>query len=454
MIFIEIKELVEQKKWTALKNKLTELNIADIAEFLETLEKPELIKIFRLLPKEISAEAFTHVPSDMQQTIIESITDKEISFIIDEIFLDDTIDFIEEMPSNVVRRVLKNTDSENRKLINQFLNYPEDSAGSLMTIEYVSLKRTDTVERALEIIRTHGVNKETINTCYVRSSPGRVLEGAVSIRDIILAAPGTLIGDLMNTNVISTQTLADQEKVVSLFKKYDLTAMPVVDRENRIVGIITVDDIVEVIEQEATEDIQKMAAVIPTEQEYLKTGVFSQAGHRIMWLMILMISATVTSHIMAGYESMLATSTVLLLFIPMLMGTGGNAGSQAATLVIRGLAVGEIHRVDFFRVLWKELRVGLTTGAMLGGVNFIKIILFDNMVFGREIELMVILTISLALMCTVTVAKITGGVLPIIAKFFRIDPAIMASPIISTSTDAISLLVFFNLAVWILGLTV
>jgi magnesium transporter len=427
------------------------MNVADVAEFLETLEKSDLLKLFRLLPKEMGAEVFALFSPEAQLQIVQSITDKEIMFIIDELFLDDTIDFIEEMPSNVVKRVLKNTSPQTRKLINRFLNYPEDSAGSLMTVEYVSLEKSMTTGTALGQIRKTGVDKETINTCYV-SSVSRVLEGAVSIRNIILADPNTKVADIMESNVISCQTTDDREHVAELFKKYDLSALPVVDTENRIVGIITVDDIIEVIEQEATEDIQKMAGTTPNDEEYLKTGIFTLAMHRIVWLLILMVSATVTSHIMAGYEQMLASSTVLMYFVPMLMGTGGNAGSQAATLIIRGLAVGEIHRTDFWRVWLKECSVGLITGVILGAVNYLKIFIFDNPVLHAAIPHNVMLTVSLSMATTVTIAKMFGGILPILAKFLKIDPAIMASPIISTCTDAISLLVFFNLSVAILGL--
>jgi len=401
--------------------------------------------MFRILPKEIAATAFSYMSYDQQRYIIESITDKEIEIIIDELFLDDTIDFLEEMPANVVKKVLKNTDDKTRKLINQFLNYPEDSAGSIMTIEYVDLKREMTVRQAIDHIKKTGIDKETINTCYVMDQ-SRKLEGVISIRKLILSDDDVLIGDIMDKDVIYINTSDDQEKIAMLFKKYDFISMPVVDKERRLVGIITVDDVVDIIDQENTEDFQRMAAMQPSEEEYLKTSVLELAKNRIPWLLILMISATFTGNIIRKYEEALQSVVILASFIPMLMDTGGNAGAQSSTLVIRGIALGEIKLNDLGKILWKEFRVSVIVGLILAIVNFLRIYFLEKVAFNISI------VVSISIFATVILAKIVGGSLPIIAKKLKLDPAIMASPLITTIVDAVALMIYFAAATSILGL--
>jgi len=436
-------ELIENGKYSEARNKLIDMNEVDIAQLLEELDKQKLLIIFRILPKEIAAGVFSYIPYDLQGYIIESITDKEIKDIIDELFLDDTIDFLEEMPSNIVKRVLKATDVETRKLINQFLKYPEDSAGSIMTIEYVDLKKEMTVEQALKHIKETGVDKETIDTCYVLDS-NRILEGVVPIRKLILSDESTRVEDIMTTDPIYISTLDDHEKIASLFKKYDFISMPVVDNERRLVGIVTIDDVVDIIDQENTEDFQKMAAMHPSDEEYLKTNPLVLARHRITWLLILMVSATFTGNIITRFNDVLQSVVVLAAFIPMLMDTGGNSGSQSSTLIIRGLALGEIETRDIFKVIWKEIQVSLVVGLALSSVNFLRIY------FLMKTDLYVSLTVCLTLFCTIVIAKIIGGVLPILAKKLRLDPAIMASPLITTLVDAAALTIYFSMASWLL----
>ncbi|NLX78192.1 MAG: magnesium transporter [Clostridiaceae bacterium] len=436
-------ELIENGKYSEARNKLIDMNEVDIAQLLEELDKQKLLIIFRILPKEIAAGVFSYIPYDLQGYIIESITDKEIKDIIDELFLDDTIDFLEEMPSNIVKRVLKATDVETRKLINQFLKYPEDSAGSIMTIEYVDLKKEMTVEQALKHIKETGVDKETIDTCYVLDS-NRILEGVVPIRKLILSDESTRVEDIMTTDPIYISTLDDHEKIASLFKKYDFISMPVVDNERRLVGIVTIDDVVDIIDQENTEDFQKMAAMHPSDGEYLKTNPLVLARHRITWLLILMVSATFTGNIITRFNDVLQSVVVLAAFIPMLMDTGGNSGSQSSTLIIRGLALGEIETRDIFKVIWKEIQVSLVVGLALSSVNFLRIY------FLMKTDLYVSLTVCLTLFCTIVIAKIIGGVLPILAKKLRLDPAIMASPLITTLVDAAALTIYFSMASWLL----
>ena len=363
----------------------------------------------------------------------------------DELYMDDTVDFLEEMPSNVVKRVLKNTDETTRKTINQLLQYPDDSAGSIMTTEFVDLKKEMTVQQALERIRKTGVDKETINTCYVLS-PQRKLEGVVSIRTLILSPPDAVLTELMDTNIKTIHTLDDQETTAYLFRKYDLLSMPVVDTENRLVGIITIDDIVDVIEQEATEDFHKMAAMTPSEDPYLKIGVFTLAKNRITWLMVLMISATFTGFIIQHFEGALSQVVALTSYIPMLMGTSGNAGNQSSTMIIRSLALNELEFSDLFRVMWKELRVGFVTALLLAVVNFARIMVFDR------VSIFIALTVSLSLFCVVCLAKVVGGILPILAEKMHLDPVIMASPIITTILDTVSLVIYFRFATAILGI--
>ncbi|NSW91862.1 MAG: magnesium transporter [Firmicutes bacterium] len=378
-------------------------------------------------------------------TIIESITDKEIKYIIDELFLDDTIELLEEMPANIVKKILKNANENTRKLINQLLKYPENSAGSIMTIEYVDLKKEMTVKQALEHIRKTGVDKETIDVCYVIDN-NRKLEGSIPIRKLILNNEDVIVADVMDINVIAVNTHVDQEEIASLFKKYDLVAMPVVDNENRLVGIITIDDVVDVIEQENTEDFQKMAAIAPSEEEYLKSNVMMLAKHRILWLLVLMVSATFTGRVIMRYEALLQSVVALTAFIPMLMDTGGNAGSQAATLIIRGLALGEIKLNDILKIIWKEFRVSVLVGIALAGVNFIRLY------FIEKTSIMITTTVCISLIVTVILAKVIGGMLPVAAKSLKLDPAIMASPLITTIVDAMSLIAYFTIATWLLGL--
>lgn len=439
----KIFELIEQGKYAQLKEEIISMNVVDIALLFEEIESHKILVVFRILPKEIASGVFTHMSNELQQYIIESITDKEIGNIIEELFLDDTVDFLEEMPANVVKRVLINADSDTRNLINQFLDYPDDSAGSIMTIEYVDLKKEMTVKQAIERIKDTGIDKETIDTCYV-TDHNRVLEGIINIRKLILSDELEIVKDIMETDVKRIFTHDNREEIVALFKKYDYFVMPVVDNENRLVGIVTMDDILDIIDQENTEDFQRMAAMQPSEKEYLKTNAFSLARHRIPWLLVLMISATFTGKIIRRYDDALQSVMILASFIPMLMDTGGNAGSQSSTLIIRGLALGEIRMVDFFKVFWKELQVSFIAGVTLAVVNFFRIYFFE------KADLLVSLTVCTTLFFVVILAKIVGGLLPLIAKKLKIDPAIMASPLITTIVDAIALIIYFTTATWLL----
>jgi magnesium transporter len=432
-------ELIEQNKFAQVKNTIVQMNEVDIATFLEELERPKLLMVFRLLPKEIAADVFSYFSYEMQAYIVESITDKETESILDLLFLDDVVALIEEVPSNVVKKVLKNTDLERRALINQFLQYPEDSAGSIMTVEYVDLKASMTVKEALYHIKKTGVDKATINTCYVTDSR-RILEGVISIRKLILSDDDEIVGELMDRQFIYAHTLEDRESTAALFKKYDLLSIPVVDNEKRLVGIVTIDDIVDVIDLETTEDMQIMAAMQPSEEEYLKTSVWNLSKHRIMWLMILMFTAIVTGSIITKYNNLLESALILSTFIPMLMDTGGNSGAQSSTLVIRGLALGEIETKDVLKVVWKELRVGLLVGFALSVVNFLRLLLISR------VGLMIAITVCISLYCTVVLAKLIGGFLPILARKLKLDPAIMAGPLITTIVDMCSLTIFFNIA--------
>lgn len=441
----KILDLIEQGKYVDVRKQIIEMNVVDIAQLFEEIEKQKLLVVFRILPKDIASDVFAYIPNELQKFIVESISDKEIKSIIDELFLDDVIAFLEEMPSNIVKKVLKNTDEETRKLINQFLNYPEDSAGSIMTIEFVDLKKEMTVKQALQHIKETGVDKETIDTCYVIDN-NRILEGVISIRKLILSEESALVKDIMQKDAVYINTHDDQEKMASLFKKYDLLSMPVVDNERRLVGIVTIDDVIDVIEQANTEDIQKMAAMQPSEEKYLKTNALVLAKHRIIWLLILMISATFTGKIIRKFDDVLQAVVVLASFIPMIMDTGGNSGSQSSALVIRGLALGEISLKDAFKVLWKEIQVGCIVGLALSSVNFLRIY------FLEKTDFMVSLTVSITLLLTVILAKIVGGILPILAKKCKLDPAIMAGPLITTVVDAVALTIYFSTAVWLLGI--
>ena len=438
-------ELVETRQFRRLKELLIEMNEVDVASFMEELDSEKTVVVFRMLPKELATDVFACLSLENQQHIINSITDVELRGIIEDLFVDDAVDMLEELPASVVKRVLQNASPDTRKLINQFLQYPENSAGSIMTAEYVGLKKTMTVEEAFAYIRKHGVDKETIYTCYVMDGVRR-LEGVVTVKDLLMNPYDTRIEDIMDTHVIKAVTTEDQEDVVESFHKYDLLSLPVVDHEERLVGIVTVDDIVDVMEQEATEDFEKMAAMVPSEKPYLKTGVFQLAKNRIVWLLVLMISSMITGGILGKYENAFAIIPLLVTFIPMLTDTGGNAGSQSSTLIIRGMAVGEIEPRDVFRVVWKELRVGAMVGVVLGAVNYIRLVI---MYPGNE---MICLTVVLSLFVTVVLAKTIGCVLPIAAKVCRMDPAIMAAPLITTIVVAFSLVIYFQLACRLLNL--
>lgn len=441
----EIKDMIENKKFKDVKFKIQELNTVQIADILDELPVSEAVILFRMLAKDLAAEVFSYLSNEKQMHIINTITDHEMKSIMEELFFDDMIDIIEEMPSNVVKKILKNTNVEERGLINQFLNYPEFSAGSLMTIEYVDLKKEMSVREAIDRIKNIGIEKETIYTCYVLGNQ-RNLEGTVSLRKLVTSPDTLLIADIMNTNFISVHTHDDQEEVANLFKKYDLIAIPVTDGENRLTGIITIDDIVDVIDQENTEDFQKMAGIHPTEEAYLENSVWNMAKHRFVWLMVLMVSATFTGRIIQKYEIVLQSVVVLAAFIPMLMDTGGNAGAQSSTMVIRGLALGDLTTKDFFRIIRKELSVSIVVATALAFINFMRI------VFLEKVDVTVAVVVTITLFVTIVLAKIVGATLPIVAKVIRVDPAVMASPLITTIVDAVALLVYFGLAALLLGI--
>ena len=438
-------ELAKEKKYRLLKEELVELNEVDIASFIEELDSERTVIVFRMLPKALATEVFAELPVDKQSHIINSITDKELSEIVDELYVDDAVDLVEELPATVVRRVLQNTKPETRKLINQFLNYPENSAGSIMTAEYVGLKKNMTVEQSFAYIRHHGVDSETIYTCYVMDEK-RHLEGVVTVKELLMNAYETRLETIMDTHVIKVTTTEDQEAVADMMNRYGLLCIPVVDSEDRLVGIITVDDVMEVMEEEATEDFEKMAAMLPSEKPYLKTSVFQLAKNRIPWLLILMLSSTITGAILVKYETAFAAVPLLVSFIPMLMDTGGNSGSQSSTMVIRGMALGEIEPSDVLKVLWKEIRVGFMVGFVLAVVNFIRLMI------QYPGNTMICVTVVISMFATVVAAKTIGCTLPIGAKVLKLDPAIMASPMITTIVDAVSLMVYFNLACHLLDM--
>lgn len=451
----KISEMIEEKRFKELKTLFAgDSNPIDLAEAFEELSEKGLIIAFRMLSKEQAAEVFVEMPSDLQELLIGSINDRELKEMIDELYLDDAVDIIEEMPANVVARILKTTDAETRKTINEILLYPEDSAGSIMTPEYVALKKTMTVGEAFEHIRSVGVDKETVYTCYVTES--RHLIGVVSVRSMLIADRDTPLTELMHTNYISVTTTDDKEFVAAQIKKYGYMALPVVDREKRLVGIVTIDDAMDVMEEEMTEDMQIMAAMSPSEDPYLKTSAWRIWKQRIPWLLLLMVSATFTGMIISGFEASLAIFPALTAFIPMLMDTGGNSGSQASVTVIRALALDEVEPEDVFAVIWKEFRVALMCGVTLAAANFAKIALVDmlilkNLAFdasGIRVAAVVCLTLAITVVC----AKLIGCTLPILAKKLKLDPAVMASPFITTAVDAISLLVYFAVASAALGL--
>lgn len=433
-----ILELIEEKKFFKLRETLIEMNPADIATIFDEVNEKDITLLFRVLPKELAADTFTYLEPDMQQKLIEAFSDKELSDVIEELFMDDTVDIIEEMPANVVNKILKNIAPEKRKLINELLNYPDDSAGTIMTTEYVALKGGMTVEEAFAHIRKVGVDKETIYNCYVIED--RKLVGLVTVKDLLIAKYEDKIEDIMETNVISVDTHEDQEVVANMFNKYDFIALPVVDKENRLVGIVTFDDAMDVINEEAEEDMEAMAAILPSDKPYMRTGVFETWKKRIPWLLLLMVSATFTGKIITYFEDALGTYVVLTAFIPMLMDTGGNAGSQSSVTIIRGISMDEISFSDIFRVMWKEFRVSILCGITLAIAGFIKVILIDH------VEILVALVVSITLCFTVLIAKFIGCSLPILVKKIGFDPAVMVSPFITTAVDAVSLLIYFNIA--------
>ena len=435
--------LLEEGHYVQLREELNEDNPANVAEFLEELPADKQLFLFRLLSKDMAAEAFSYLDNDTQEMLVTSITDTEVRNIVDNMYLDDTVDFLEEAPANLVSKVLRNTDRETRALINRFLHYPENSAGSLMTVEFVYLSKTMTAKRAMEIIRKNGLDKETIYTCYVIDDK-KHLVGVLPLRTLLFADEDKLVEELMEEDVISIATLDDQEEAANLFRKYSFIALPVVDGENRLVGIITVDDIVDVIDEETTEDMEKMAALLPSDEEYLKTPVTKLARNRIVWLCVLMISGTLSSAIISGYDAILSQAVQLAAFIPVLTGTGGNAGSQTSATIIRGMSLGDIRPRDILRVMGKEIQVGMICGVLLAALNFIK-----QTIFSPSTDIMVDLTVSVSMGFVVVVAKAMGCVLPIGAKVCKLDPAIMAGPLITTVVDAVALVIFFNVAQWL-----
>ena len=441
----DIIELITEKQYTKLKAILSDMEPVDIAQLFEDLPERYMPLLYRLLPKESAAEVFVELDSDTQEMLIRGFSDTELKDVLDELYLDDAVDIIEEMPANVVKRIIKHTAPEMRNSINEILKYPKDSAGSIMTIEFIELKEDMTVRDAFTKIRRTGVDKETIYTCYV-TDRNRVLKGLVSAKDLMLSEEDFVISDIMEKNPISVNTMDDKEDVARALSKYDFLSLPVVDNENRLVGIVTVDDAIDVIEEEATEDIEKMAAITPSEKPYLKTGVWDTFLQRIPWLLLLMISATFTARIIAHFEDALQSSLVLSTFIPMLMDTGGNSGSQASVTIIRGISLDEIDFGDIFKTIWKEIRVSLLCGIVLATANFIKMMVL------KEAALPIAAVVCLTLVCTVFFAKLVGCTLPLLAKKIGFDPAVMASPFITTIVDAMSLFIYFNIATTLLHL--
>ena len=441
----QIYELLKKGQYVKLRQEIQELNDADVADYMEEMDPEQQLMMFRILPKDMAADVFSYMDIENQQYVITSLSDRDAANIINNLMADDAKDLVEEMPANVVKRLLAHANPETRRDINHLLRYPEDSAGSIMTVESVDLKERLTVAQAIERIRKVGLDSETINICYVLDNE-RHLVGTVALRYLLLSSPDAVIGEIMHENVISLHTLMDQEEVARQFKKYDFTAMPVVDNENRLVGIITVDDVVDILEEETTEDIEKMAAIMPSDKPYMKTTVWEAYKKRIPWLLLLMISATFTGSIITSFENALSKYVVLTAFIPMLMDTGGNAGGQASAIIIRGLSLDEIRFKDWYRVIWKEIRTAVLCGVTLGVCNFAKLLLFDRV--GVTVAIVVCLTLLMA----VIVAKFVGATLPMIAKRIGVDPAVMASPFITTIVDAISLLIYFRIATIALGL--
>ena len=445
-------ELVAQKQYRALKELLSEMNEVDIAEFMGEVEPEQLVVVFRLLPRDMAADVFTYLEdSDDQEKLINVLSDKELRAVLDELALDDTVDIIEDMPANVVSRMLRNTDSATRTQINQLLNYPKDSAGSIMTTEFIYLHPDATVEESFARIRQVGLDKETVYTCYVTRR--RQLLGVVTVKQLLLSTYDTKIRDIMETNVLSVNTHEDKEDVAQLFTKYDLYVLPVLDQDERLVGIITFDDVMDVMEEETTEDFEKMAAILPSDKPYLKTSVWETWKSRIPWLLMLMLSSTFTGIILTKFESALAACVVLTSFIPMLTGTGGNSGSQSSVAVIRALSLGEVEFGDMLAVVWKEIRVAVLCGICLASANFVKMMLVDRWLMDNpEVTPAVAAVVCLTLVGTVVCAKVVGCTLPMVAEKVGIDPAVMASPFITTVVDALSLLIYFGIATQLLAL--
>lgn len=440
----KLQELLENRRFADVHKMLESVNSADIPSIFDELEEEQIVVVYRLLSKDVAAEVFVELDSDMQEKLINAFTDKELKNVIDDLFMDDTVDLIEEMPANVVKRILKTQKAEDRKLINDLLKYPEDSAGSIMTTEFVDLKENMTVKDAIDKIRKIGDDAESIYVCYVLTMT-RKLIGIVSLKDIILAKENTLVKDIMDTNFIKVFTMDEQEEVAKKFDKYDEIAMPVVDNEDRLVGIVTVDDAMDVMHEEMDEDFEIMAAMAPSDDTYFKTSVFKHARNRIFWLLVLMISATITGGVITKYENAFEALPLLVAFLPMVMGTGGNCGSQSSTLIIRGLANDEIKLKDFFKAWWKEVRVAFFVGIALFIANSIRILIQY-----KDVKLAII--VGCTLMGTVTIAKSLGCILPMIAKKFKLDPAIMAAPLISTILDTCSVFIYFNIATLVMGL--
>ena len=446
----ELMELLDQKNMKELKARMEDLNEFDVAEFLTEIGDNRMPMVFRLLSKETAAEVFANFEPPEQEKIINSITDSELAGIVEEMYVDDAVDMMEELPANVVKRVMRTATPETRAIINQYLHYPENSAGSIMTSEYVDLKKYMSVKESFARIRRIGEDKETIYICFVTSAH-RKLEGVVTVKDLLLADPDTVIEELMDRNVIFASTTEDQESVSEKFSDYDLMALPVVDKEGRLVGIVTVDDVIDVMEQEATEDIELMAGMLPSDTPYSRTNPFEIYKNRIPWLMFLMLSATFTSMILTSFEDMLAVVPGLVAFIPMLMGTGGNSGAQSATAVIRSLSLGDIEPKDALAVIWKEWRVAVLCGASLSVINFGKMLLLDHLILGNpSVTVLIAATVSLSIVFIVMFAKLVGSLLPIGAERIGLDPAVMANPLISTLTDAVSLLIYIYVAKLIL----
>lgn len=442
----ELMELLDSRRMKELQTRLEDMNEFDVAEFLSEIGDNRMPMVFRLLSKETAADVFANFDAPEQEQIINSITDSELSAIIEELYVDDAVDMMEELPANVVKRVMRTATPETRRLINQYLNYPENSAGSIMTAEFIDLKKYMNVREAIARIRRIGEDKETIYICFVTSAD-RKLEGVVSVKDLLLNDDETVIEDIMDTNVIFCMTHDDQEEVSEKISDYDLMAIPVVDKEGRLVGIVTVDDIIDVLEQETTEDFEIMAAMTPSDKPYSRTGAIDMWKNRVPWLLFLMLSATFTTMILNSFEDALAVQAVLIGFIPIIMGTGGNSGAQSSTAIIRSLSLGDTEPKDTLKVIWKEWRVALLCGLTLAAVNFVKMLLVDNLLLGNtDVDYTIALIVSLAIVFTVMFAKVVGSFLPMLAEKIGLDPAVVATPLITTISDAVSLLIYLEIA--------